>query len=336
MCIRDRLPLEDTDPPGPRKVEIKWRKGPKAPTAFDFNSCAVKGNIVYYYCAAMNNVFEFDVDKEEWSVLSPVCPQRFFTLVIIEGMLCVVGGEDSEGAQHTTDEDHPDKRSPIRGLMSGPEGKFKQWVEYFPRVRTLRCYVAATYMQEALIIAGGTIRLPQGEDVSNSQSVEVLYINNKQWYTACDLPYPIQRPSIVSCSNKIFINGAYDKQVYMTSLTEILLNATRQSDSNKTPDEDHSERSIWKPLTFCPTSNIYLDKLDGKLITVGGLISEDKCSKDVYTYDIDSNEWNVIGEVSVPQRFSRVSVLPEDKVILAVGWTLNHFDDTVEIGTIER
>ena len=214
------------------------------------------------------------------------------------------------------------------------EGPFKHWAQYFPHMTTQRNYVAAVYTQGVLIIAGGTMQSPQGEDITNTPSVEILDIDTKQWYTTCDLPYPIQRPSIITCGNDIFISGAYDNKVYTTTFTSLLLNASTQTDNSEVSDTDKT--SIWQPIASCPTSNVYLAELDGKPIAVGGLISEESCSKEICMYDVDADMWNTIGNVSKPQRFSQVTVLAEDKIILAVGWTMNGFDDAVEIGIINR
>ena len=165
--------------------------------------------------------------------------------------------------------------------------------------------------------------------------MEILDIKNRQWYTTCNLPYSIRRPSIIICDNNVFITGAYDKQVYTTSFTSLLLNASKLADNGKVTDADQQE-SIWQPTIACPTSNVYLAELDGKPIAVGGLESENSYSKEIYMYDMDRDVWNSVGEVSKPQRFSQVAVLAEDKIVLAVGWTMDTFVDTIEIGTIDR
>ncbi len=313
-------------------LQIKWKVGPKVPTALDLDSCAVKGNSVYYYCNTSNDIFKFNAEREEWITVTPMCPQKSLTLVIVEGMLCAVGGEDVQEQQNTDQENESDKKSPIRGLMS--KGRFKHWAEYFPRLTTQRSYVAAVYTQGVLIIAGGVIQSPQGESTTNTQLVEILDVNKKQWYTTCNLPYSIRRPSIITCGSDIFIGGAYDNKVYTTSLTSLLLNASRYAENGQATDTDHA--SIWKPTTACPTSNVYLAELDGKPIAVGGLESEKSYSKEIYMYNKDQDVWNSIGEVSKPQRFSQVAVLAEDKIVLVVGWTTDAFVDTVEIGTIDR
>lgn len=45
-------------PPG---LQIKWKKGPKAPTALDITSCTMKDNIIYYYCATTNEISEYNL-----------------------------------------------------------------------------------------------------------------------------------------------------------------------------------------------------------------------------------------------------------------------------------
>ena len=263
-----------------------------------------------------------------------MCPQKSLALVVVEGILCAVGGEDIQEEHNADQENENDKRSPIRSLMS--KGKFKHWAEYIPQLTTQRSHVAAVYMQGVLIIAGGVIQSPHGDSTTNTQLVEILDINKKQWYTTCNLPYSIRRPSIITCGTDVFISGAYDNKVYTTSLTSLLLNASRHAEN--CPPTDADQESIWKPIAACPTSNVYLAELDGKPIAVGGLESENSYSKEIYMYDRDKDKevWNSIGEVSKPQRFSQVAVLAEDKIVLAVGWTPEGFVDTVEIGTIDR
>ena len=313
-------------------MHISWKAGPKAPTALDLDSCAVKGNSVYYYCNASNDIFKFNAEREEWSTVIPMCPQKSLTLVVVEEMLCAVGGEDLQEQKNTGQEDDGEKRSPIRGLMS--KGRFKHWTEYFPQLTTQRNYVAAVYTQGVLIIAGGIVQSPQEDKTTNTQLVEILDVDKKQWYTTCSLPYPIRRPSIITCASDIFISGAYDNKVYTTSLTSLLLNALRLTENGQVTDTE--QESIWRPTTACPTSNVYLAELDGKPIAIGGLESENSYSKEIYMYDMDKDVWVTIGEVSQPQRFSHVAVLAEDKIVLAVGWAMDGFVDTVEIGAIDR
>ena len=313
-------------------LHINWKVGTKAPTALDLDSCAVGGSNIYYYCNASNDIFKFNAERDEWKTVVPVCPQKSLTLVVVEGMLCAVGGEDIQEEQDEGQENESDKRSPIRSLMS--KGKFKHWTEYFPQLITQRSHVAAVYTQGVLIIAGGVIQSPQGDSTTNTQLVEILDVNKKQWYTTCNLPYSIRRPSIINCGTDIFISGAYDNKVYTTSLTSLLLNASRHTESGQATDTD--QESIWKLTPACPTSNVYLAEFNGKPITVGGLESENSYSKEIYMYDMDEKVWNSIGKVSKPQRFSQVAVLEGDKIVLAVGWTPEGFVDTVEIGTIDR
>lgn len=320
----DEMPLSSIPA---QSLKINWKRGPKAPTAFDLDSCAVKGSSIYYYYNTLNNIFKFNAEREEWSIVSPVCPQKSFTLVTIEGMLCAVGGEDIEEQQSG------DKRSPIRGLMS--EGPFKQWTEYFPQLTSQRNCVAAVYTQGVLIIAGGVTQSPQGDNTTHTQLVEILDVNKKQWYSTCSLPYSVQHPSIITCGNNIFISGAFDMRVYKTTLTSLLLNASKITDTSGEVSNADQE-SIWQPIASCPTNNVYLAKLDGNPITIGGLESENSYSKEIYMYDMCKDEWNAIGEVSEPQRFSQVAVLAEDKIVLAVGWTMDGFVDTIEIGTIDK
>ena len=324
----------DPQPQSPKTLQINWKKCTKAPTALDLDSCAVGGSNIYYFCNASNEIFKFNAEREEWKTVTPMCPQKSLTLVVVEGMLCAVGGEDIQEEQNEDQENESDKRSPIRSLMS--KGIFKHWTEYFPQLTTQRSHVAAVYTQGVLIIAGGVIQSPQGDSTTNTQLVEILDVNKKQWYTTCNLPYSIRRPSIITCGTDVFISGAYDNKVYTTSLTSLLLNAFRHAENG--PPTDADQESIWKHIAACPTSNVYLAELDGKPIAVGGLESksENSYSKEIYMYDRDKEVWNSIGEVSKPQRFSQVAVLAGDKIVLAVGWTPEGFVDTVEIGTIDR
>ena len=55
----------DPQPQPSKTLQINWKKGTKAPTALDLDSCTVGGSNIYYFCNASNEIFKFNAEREE-------------------------------------------------------------------------------------------------------------------------------------------------------------------------------------------------------------------------------------------------------------------------------
>ena len=115
----------------------------------------VDGRVAYFNDNWSSTVHAYDSPTEQWSTL-PECPQVFFSLAVVNGLLTAIGGKQSGQATNT-----------LLSLTGG--GK---WSKKFPPMPTKCWWTAAVCSVKSLIVAGGTTCA--GDYRDNLATVEVI------------------------------------------------------------------------------------------------------------------------------------------------------------------
>ena len=149
-------------------------------------SAATDRQFSYFTADDSNAVYCYKWRKEKWSKKElPPYPYQNPALLIINGELTAVGGEDGYGY--------------TRKLFTLRQ---RQWVEEYPPMNTARSSTAVvctcTYDSEYVIVVGSS----GGETCSTS--VEMLQVSNRRWYKLTALPQPLPYPSATISGNHNF------------------------------------------------------------------------------------------------------------------------------------
>ena len=76
----------------------------------------------------------------------------------------------------------------------------------------------------------------------------------------------------------------------------------------------------------------------GRLLTIGGMDSNNKSTTAVYMYNPDSDSWEVISHMATPRCDCYAAVLPNNQLMVVGGVTDNIMHDetdSVELATVE-
>ena len=272
------------------------------------------GSMAYFGCGT--SVHSFNSEREAWSTL-PEYPTMNFTLTVVNGLLTAVGGRDWSSDASTSE------------LLSLKEedGESK-WANHFPCMPTKREHAAVVCSGRTLVVAGGKIRevafLFTNTEVT-VDTVEVMDTETLQWSTVSSLPLPRHQASATVCGDRVYLGGGKGLfETWKTSVFTCSLNALLQSQTND---------PIWHTTANLPAKCSTCVTLNEQLVAVGGsrhFIS----TNNIYSYDTETNSWDVTSHMPTPRYGCLVTVLPGNKLMVVGGETNIRVKDTVEIATL--
>ncbi len=254
---------------------------------------AVVGSKVYFRKAydESNKIYEYDLDSRTWSVLKADPVSKGFTIVSVDNMLTIVGGEGY-----------------ILNYNKLYCFLYKKWVEIFPPMNNRRVCPHAVYAKRHLIVV----------QRNNGCNVEILNIDTLQWSMAT--PFP-------KSSNTIVVTGEYIYSKYYRKIRKCLLSDQLAGSSSEDPNKLWQEIRVDLPLHSlgCIVS------IDDHLLVVGGEgnvrfkndeakypwnLYSYKAVKDIYEYIPSSDSWTVVGQMSVPRSYCLATSLPNNKLMI--------------------
>jgi serine/threonine protein kinase len=185
-----------------KNLILRWKKDiRKAPRAmYRSNDAVVDDSKAYFRPARTREVYSYD-ETQGWSKL-PDCPYESSPLVIINNRLTAVGG-CRNGSQCT------DKLCSLQ-IEAGNK---RRWIEELPHMPTKRSHTSTLCTGAYLIVAGGK---EDGGVVL--RTVEVLCIEDRQWYRAADLPEPCWCSSMTVLDGYLFVMGGVNGSGNQTNL----------------------------------------------------------------------------------------------------------------------
>ena len=293
-----------------QQLKLTWETRRDAPCWMERGAAAAHGSVGYFSSLYSHDVFAYDSEKDDWSKL-PECPQKDFGLAVINNLLTAVGGLSSGPFSYTN------------RLVSFNGSK---WVTIFPPMPTKRHYLAVISVQNYLIAAGGV-----GVGYTVLSTVEVMNIATREWYTAASLPEPVFLMSATVCGGRLYLLGGVDKNytptraVFTCTLDSLLHSCHPPS---QTPPHTN-EAGVWQRIADVPMTYSTCTTLNGRVLAVGGKDSHGTRTADVYTYNIDSDSWLLVGHMSTA-RYECLVVGLRDCIIAVGGKT-----SSVEVGYLQ-
>ena len=289
-------------------IKLNWRQCTKAPRGMARGSATVDGSMAYFISGLSRTVQAYDTDEEVWSRM-PECPCESFTLVVVNGLLTAVGGEQSDKPTNTL-------------LSLTGEGGKRKWSEHFPPMPTKRCLTAVVCSGRSLVVAGGT-----GDDYTILSTVEVMDTESLQWFAASSLPHPLTVASATICGENLYMLGGRDqsghqtKSVFTCSLSALLQSCQPQTLGARLMRSllQAQEPRAWQKTVDTPGCLSTCTTLCGHLLAVGGCDSDLKPTSAIHKYDPVKNSWTVISHVAIPRSLILVAVLPGDKLMVVGG-----------------
>lgn len=150
---------------------------------------------------------------------------------------------------------------------------------------TERSNVTAVCDRNNLIVAG-----EEGQSEVILNTVELMNIASRQWFTATPLPEPLWCSSATVNEGQLYLLGGTDSEwkitqsVYTCSLTPTV--CTRPTQLEVEFD------FAWERIADLPVSNCTCIVLCGQLLAIGGCYQGDPVTA-IHSYDSDTNSWKI-------------------------------------------
>lgn len=300
----------------PGSLTFTWRKGPNAPSKMFSGTCTAHGKKAYFSgWQSSEVVHEFDAETDEWVKLTD-CPHTGFALAVVDGLLTAVGGDDSMWYK-------------TNKLLSYKNNK---WVQYFPSMPTKRTSPAVACNGSILVVIGGYEENQKPGTLNKRlETVEIMDIKTRKWFTAAPLPYGITDGTASIDEDTLYVMGghttsySYDKIVSVCSL-QALLQSTTQKSSTK----------VWQKTEQLPVDSACCVTVKGQLLAVGGVHFNFDEMTPIRKYNSVCNSWDIVSHMTIGRSQCLATVLSGDQ-LMVVGGFINrrgNKTDEVEIASI--
>ena len=232
------------------------------------------------------SVYIYQWSTEKWKELPP-CPYSDSGLVIINGQLTAVGGEDRSRCTNK--------------LFTFRQ---RQWIDEYPPMNTARSdtTIVSSSDGEYIIVIGGF-------DDDWTATVELFQVSSRRWHQLKDLPQPLTRPSATICDNQLHVIGR-DGNGYSCSL-QALLSSDRPITSQSIP-----HLISWTSLPPLPVTYSTAATLSGQLVIIGG---QQDWSTVKTIHQLLGGQWVEIGSMSCGRWWCLVVSPSPDKMMIVGG-----------------
>lgn len=332
---------------------------PDAPTPLYKGTCTSFLSRSYFSPSSSSRVFAYDNEKSggAWEEL-PECPNTYFSLVAVNGLITAVGGWAGGDRKRPTesllsllptsprrcqDEFESGSKNEILSDCCVP---LLTWREHFPPMPTKRGYPAAVSHNHSLIVAGGDTTWLKDTFLA---TVEILDTITLQWSIISSLPRPLRGATATICLNQdskggtLYLLGGWDKNgsdVFACSLDNLL--------STAVPNDHNSEQFFlpevvappcsccWKTIAAAPHAESSCVSLGNKLFVFGGRGVTGGGSEDVHAYCEETNQWQHIGRMLVGRTHPLVAGLTDGcRAVIVGGMTTGpHITSSCEVAML--
>ena len=258
-------------------------------------------DLQYAYFMPLNShsVYRYEWSTEKWDELPP-CPYRDSALVIIDGALTAVGGQDR---YHYTN-----KLVTLRQ---------RRWVKELPPMKTAHSDTAAVSTSDGeyvLVIGDGGVG-------GWTTAVELFQVRSRRWAELTHLPRPLTNPSATICGNLIHVIGG-DDNGFSCSLQDL------PSSDQPTTSQSRSRTISWSPLPPLPMTYSTAATLCGQLVIIGG--ERGIWSSVNSILQLVDGQWVEIGSMSSGRERCLVVSPSPDKMMIVGGDIVDLFSVTTD------
>ena len=291
-----------------------------APCTMLRGSATMYGSVTYFALPNDRKVQSYNSETKKWSDL-PECPRVQFTLAVVNDLVTTVGGK--KDGKHTN-----------TLLSLKEESGNLMWVKHFPPMLAERKYPAVVCSENVLVVAGGL-----GRNKTTLDTVEVMNTDTLQWSKAGSLTQPLSDASATVCGDRVYLVGGKNQDGYYTNVVlTCSLSALLQSQTMKAAKTKRLGKKItlsWHLIADLSVTCSTCVTVNGQLLAVGGCESDGSDSNNIYSYNTETNSWNVISQMSTARSQCLVTVLPDNKLMVVGGMIEDYNTDKVEIITLQ-
>ena len=295
------------------RFHLEWKSHSRnAPSSSMIRgSAVVNGTVAYFNSATSKTVFGYDTLSDRWFSV-PICPQQCFALVVIKGDLTAVGGFCSIQATNKL------QTLVEKSSTSSTSRESSTWTDSkYPAMPTMRGRVAAVSTKDYLVVAGGQLAVVS-QIGGVLRRVEIMDINTRQWYNACNLPHELTEPSMSVCGSRLYVLGGWThndrtKSVLYCDLHALVESRTTRSPSPVSPTTAAQmlESSVWNEVADIPSYASTALTLNGNiLLGIGGCDENESPTDNIYWYNPKANQWSCVGCMEMRRFRALATALP--------------------------
>ena len=238
------------------------------------------------------NVYKYELDKNQWSVLPPL--QQYYGIPVnIDDQLTIISG------RHSTP---PYKVSNLVLTYSD-----NSWNNTYPNLSVARSLPAVVSYHQYVIVAGG-----KGDD-DVLDSIEVFDVTKSHWMIVNTLlPQPMYWISATICADCFTIvgyAGADNKHYTGTFIIPIddIISLPQQTQQSLTSSTD-KDNTKWHQLARAPYWATALVPNTSPPVIIGGS-KQGNTVNDITIYDDTSNKWNITSSIPINCDYTTVAVI---------------------------
>ena len=259
------------------------------------------------------NVYQYELDNNQWSVLPPL--QQYYGIPVnINDELTVIGGN------------HSTTHKPTALVTTYSDNR---WNDKYPNLSVARWLHAVVPYHQYVIVAGG-----KGDDDIALDSIEVFNIAKCHWMIVnTHLPKPMYQISATTCGDSFTIvgytgaNDMRDSETFMTPVNELIQQQQQQQIQQSLTSSTDKNHTDWRQLTDAPYRLTSLVPNTSPPVIVGGEDKQQNTVNDITMYDDTTSRWDKIAALPINCAYTTVAVI-NDSIIVMGGSNETKTDDT--------
>ena len=249
----------------------------------------------------MDNVYKYELDKNQWSVLPPLQQYRGIP-VNTDNQLTVIGGI------------HSTTYKPTAQVTTFTNNRWNN--DTYPNLSVARAHHAVVPYHQYVIVAGGL-----GDDETVVDTIEVLNVSSCHWMIVnTHLPRPMYRISATVCADSFTIVGYNNAdKLYNGTFTipiDQIISQQQQTQQSLTSSTD-KDNTKWHRLAKAPYWYTALVPNTSPPVIIGGEDEQHNTINDITIYDDTNNRWKKIA--SLPIICARTTVAVINDCIIVMG-----------------
>ena len=264
----------------------------------------------------MYNVYKYELDKNQWSVL-PSLQQYYGIPVNIDNQLTVIGGR------------HSTTSKPTAQVTTFTDNR---WNNTYPNLSVARSGPAVVPYQKYVIVGGGL-----GDGEITVDTIELFDIAVCHWVIVnTHLPKPMYAISATICGDSFTIVGYASadniryKETLMIPIDNII---SEQQQIQQSPTSSIDKDNKWHTLADAPYRSTCLVPNTSPPVIVGGRDEQGNTVNDITVYDNTNNRWKKIASLPINCAITTVAVV-NDYIIVMGGVSDAKTDAVVSATTL--
>ena len=286
------------------QYHIKWTRCADLPHKMHGASVAVNEQNIYVtdtnspHNNPRNDVYCYNMGSNQWKEL-PRPKQHYFVLLMINGQLNTIGGEDSVTCS-------------LSNKVSTFRETEKSWVTYYPNLLTARFKPGAVVYSDHVIVAGG--------QTSDGVADDIEILNWKQlpleWKRLkIRLPFPMFAMPFVVCEDQLYIAGYMDSSATHKSVYQVQASILASSLNHSLQIDNY----LWTKKPATPVARVGMASIYPPIIAGGSL--KGNLTSDVFICDTHNRLWKKVASLTSPRANVAIATINNTTIMVIGGYS---------------